>query len=555
MYPMKSILRVLLLVALLATPLAGCGPITSDNQPPRNAVVVHVLANSSLAGWLTVAAKEFNATHTQTSGGQPAYVLLQSVEAGQAVIDMTESGSDLPEIWIPDSPVWTGILAQKGKTGFQNDCASVAQSPLVIALWRPIAESLGWPGRSLGWLDIGSLAADPSAWAYYSGGQFGPAFRLGHTHPGLSSAGAETLLAVVQAALSKKEPVSANEIQQPIVQASVGAFEGAVASFGTSTDALGQSMQQRGASYLAAAVVYESTVIQYGRSDPNIVPIYPFEGTYMATHPACINDTKSAEEQDAARAFRDYLTGAKAQQQAVDNGLRSVNPQVSAAALAERAPGVDLSQPKIIFEQPSVDSIYAVQTLWQTARKNVNLVMILDTSGSMKGSKIDGMRQAAVQFVGEMGDNDYISLIIFIGEDAAVLAEHVQVGVKRQELIDKIKSLQASGSTPLYDSIGLGAKVVDRNFSTQTTNAMVVLTDGLDTASKSYRFDNTLVSTAIAHDTTIFTIAYGDDADQGLLSKLAQQANGNFYLGTEANIVAIYEEMSAVFGGSQGIGR
>jgi hypothetical protein len=101
----------------------------------------------------------------------------------------------------------------------------------------------------------------------------------------------------------------------------------------------------------------------------------------------------------------------------------------------------------------------------------------------------------------------------------------------------------------------LGAKVIDSHLSTQTTNAMVVLTDGLDTSSHSYRFNDTLVSTAIAHDTTIFTIAYGDDADKNMLSGLAQRANGNFYLGTEANIVAIYEEMSAVFGGSQGIGR
>jgi Ca-activated chloride channel homolog len=551
---MKSILKIFLLIAL-ATSLVGCDQFAGGDQPPRNAVVVQVDADTSLAGWLTGSVKEFNTNHTKLSSGKPVYVILQSVEAGQAVIDMTASGSVLPDIWIPDSPVWTAVLTEKGKNNFQADCVSVAQSPLVIAMWRPVAESLGWPGRSLGWLDIGSLAADPSAWAYYSGGQFGATFRLGHTHPGLSGTGAETLLAVVQAALSKKEPVSANEIQQPIVQASVGAFEGAVASFGTSTNALGQSMQQRGANYLAAAVVYESTVIQYGQGDPNIVPIYPFEGTFVATHPACVNNTKSTEEQEAARVFRDYLISAEAQQQAVENGLRSVNPQVSDAPLAERVQGVDLSQPTIIFEQPGVDSIYAVQTLWQTARKNVNLVMILDTSGSMEGSKIDGMRQAAVQFVGEMGENDYISLITFDGRNAVVPAEHIQVGTNRQKLIAQINGLQASGSTPLYDSIGLGADVIARHSSSQTTNAMVALTDGLDTASSSYHFDNILISKAIAHDTTIFTIAYGSDADQGLLSKLAQQANGNFYLGTEANIVAIYDEMSAAFGGSQGIGR
>ena len=40
-----------------------------------------------------------------------------------------------------------------------------------------------------------------------------------------------------------------------------------------------------------------------------------------------------------------------------------------------------------------------------------------------------------------------------------------------------------------------------------------------------------------------------------ILAELASRANGNFYLGTEASIVAIYQEMSAAFGGSVGIGR
>jgi hypothetical protein len=36
---------------------------------------------------------------------------------------------------------------------------------------------------------------------------------------------------------------------------------------------------------------------------------------------------------------------------------------------------------------------------------------------------------------------------------------------------------------------------------------------------------------------------------------LAQKANGNFYPGDEASIAAIYDEMSAAFGGSAGVGR
>ncbi|MBE2222411.1 MAG: hypothetical protein IAF02_12760, partial [Anaerolineae bacterium] len=57
------------------------------------------------------------------------------------------------------------------------------------------------------------------------------------------------------------------------------------------------------------------------------------------------------------------------------------------------------------------------------------------------------------------------------------------------------------------------------------------------------------------NDTTIFTIAYGGDADEDVLSTLALEGNGNFYRGDEASIEAIYDEMSAAFGGSVGVGR
>jgi hypothetical protein len=60
---------------------------------------------------------------------------------------------------------------------------------------------------------------------------------------------------------------------------------------------------------------------------------------------------------------------------------------------------------------------------------------------------------------------------------------------------------------------------------------------------------------AADNDTTVFTIAYGGDADNDVLSQLAFGANGNFFLGDEANIVAIYNEMSAAFGGAVGVGR
>ena len=540
-----------LLIGLLSLTTLSCGVFDgASDSIPRNAAVVNVVANTSLKPWLETAVPAFNDSKTENAAGDPVYVVVEYTESGQAVTQMA-GGTDAA-LWLPEEPVWANVLADQGNDSFQSDCVSVAKSPLVIGIWRPVAEALGWPGLPLGWLDIGSLAADPSAWNYYSGGDLGDTFRLGHTHPGLSGSGTSTLLALVQSAQSKTDAVTAADIQQPIVQASVGAFEGGVTWFSTSTDSLAATMQQRGVNYLTAAVMYENTAVYYGNGE--IVPVYPLEGTFMATHPACVNGAADSTAQEGAKLFRDYLVGVDAQGTAVSVGLRPVNASVTVGTPLDEAHGVDLAQPVIIFNSPSVATIYGVQDVWAAARKDVNLVMLLDTSGSMRGSKMESMRTAAMQFVEQMGDDDYITLIAFSTEPT-VLVQHAQVGPNRQKVIATIDRLEASGDTTLFDAIGDGAAVIAETTSTNTTNALVVLTDGQDTRSYRYSFNDSLVQAAAANNTTVFTIAYGTDADENVLSSLAAGANGNFYLGDEASIAAIYEEMSAAFGGSVGVGR
>lgn len=547
--------KILLLVAALGLLAVACNScaLFTDDEPPRNATVIAVTANSSLAPWLSMAVGNFNAERQETPDGKPVHVQLELVEAGQAVVDIA-AGNSAPGLWIPDDQVWVDLLADKGNASFQGDCRSVAESPLVIALWRPIAESLGWPGRSLGWLDVGSLAADPSAWNYYSGGQFGETLQLGHTHPGLSGSGVGTLLAIVQAAEAETGAVEASVVAEPVVQASVSAFEAAVAWFSSSTDELGRTMSERGSDYLGAAVMYESTVVHYGAGNPNIVPIYPFEGTFMAHHPACINDGATVAEQAAAQLFREYLLAEEAQQLALANGLRPVNAAVPLGAPLDAAHGVDLEQPAVIFESPRVETVYAVQDLWQAARKDVNLVMVLDVSGSMEGDKLRSAREAAIQFVNQMGEEDYISIVTF-STTARILIAHEKVGSERQRVIEVLQNLEVDGYTAFYDALADAASLLAKTNSSETNNVIVALTDGLDNSSENYDFGPALLERVTAHNTTICTIAYGNDAEEHVLTELALQAHGNFYQGDAASIVNIYQEMSAAFGGSVGVGR
>ena len=149
-----------LLIFLIFLSVVGITCQATASQPARNAEIIQVSAGTSLQTWLDQAAEEFNQQKIKSADNQPYYVEITYEEAGQAIAQSGEVVFE-PDLWIPDNYVWAEMLAENGNPAYLDDCRSVATSPLVIAMWQPIAESLGWPGRNLGWLDIGSLAADP----------------------------------------------------------------------------------------------------------------------------------------------------------------------------------------------------------------------------------------------------------------------------------------------------------------------------------------------------------------------------------------------------------
>src|SRR5262249_40594777 len=80
---------------------------------------------------------------------------------------------------------------------------NLVRSPVVIALWKPMAEALGWPKKPLGWSEILDLAKNEHAWKDRGYEQWDP-FKFGHTHPELSNSGLISVFAEVYAAAGKK---------------------------------------------------------------------------------------------------------------------------------------------------------------------------------------------------------------------------------------------------------------------------------------------------------------------------------------------------------------
>src|SRR4029078_6133427 len=76
---------------------------------------------------------------------------------------------------------------------------SIVRTPLVIAMWEPMAQALGYPKKPVGVADILALAQSKEGWASKGRPEYG-AFKLVQTNPDFSTAGLSAVVAEYYAA-------------------------------------------------------------------------------------------------------------------------------------------------------------------------------------------------------------------------------------------------------------------------------------------------------------------------------------------------------------------
>src|SRR2546430_1003539 len=133
-----------------------------DKNPGSTAAVhrpgctaVRVAASAEKAALLGRIATAYNGTTRTYGGGKCADVTVDSVPSGTAMQalatgwDARAVGVPAPQVWTPASSAWVALLRQQAVT---NDRAialpsgklpSVVQTPLVLAMPKPMAQALG----------------------------------------------------------------------------------------------------------------------------------------------------------------------------------------------------------------------------------------------------------------------------------------------------------------------------------------------------------------------------------------------------------------------------
>jgi VWFA-related protein len=136
-----------------------------------------------------------------------------------------------------------------------------------------------------------------------------------------------------------------------------------------------------------------------------------------------------------------------------------------------------------------------------------SVALLIDTSHSTK-NKLGRIRKAAETFIKQLLPNDRIMVVSF-DDKVRFICDFTS---DHAELKRAVKSLESSYKTSLYDAIHLTIK--EKMNKIQGRKAIVVLTDGVDTASKQATFESAIELAASAGIIT-YAVQYETRNDGG----------------------------------------
>jgi Ca-activated chloride channel homolog len=544
-------IQMLLLFTLLAGMLAACGGVDlgdlGGDGPPSNAVQISIAYSPEKEKWLTEQIATFNGQRVEVDG-RPVFVEGINKSSGAARTEIKDGSLDVT-VWSPSASTWLEVLKQE--SGNQQIAVSnepLVLTPVVIGMWRPMAEAMGWPNTPIGWSDMLALIQDPEGWGKFGRPEWGR-FSWGHTDPEISTTALSTLIAEFYAATGKQRDLTVADVQSPDSQQFIRDLGQGIKHYGYNTLIFSDNMKKFGMSYISAFPMEEITLIDFNKVNPPSTPlvaIYPREGTFWHDNPFIVMSSASEEERAAADAFYNFLLAEEAQRAAMSYGFRPANVNVPLSDPISPNYGADPQGVQTILEVPSAEVIVAAKNSWALNRKRADIMLVVDTSGSMEGDKLELVKAGLETFLLRILPEDRVGLVTF-DSSARVDVPLAPLTENRIALQTAIGDMRARGKTAVFDALELARQELEALPPTEDDRitAIVLLSDGADNSSVTtldqlrVNFDETGIS--------IFPVAYGADADVAIVQAIAEFSRTQVVQGDTGDIARIFENLSRYF--------
>mmetsp|Transcript_12186 Transcript_12186/g.14172 ORF Transcript_12186/g.14172 Transcript_12186/m.14172 type:complete len:510 (-) Transcript_12186:183-1712(-) len=182
-------------------------------------------------------------------------------------------------------------------------------------------------------------------------------------------------------------------------------------------------------------------------------------------------------------------------------------------------------------------------------RAPVDIVVALDVSGSMNGSKLDLCKSTLSQLLRELSSSDRFGLVTF-GSDVQVdIPSRKLTAMNKENALSKIKRLKTRGCTNLSGGIGMAAQELHSIEAPHEVRAVLLLTDGLanEGVSDKEGIVNLTKGCLVSNNETSSFIAihcfgYGSDHDKDILREISQATQGGtyYYIGNDSDVSSAF---------------
>jgi Ca-activated chloride channel homolog len=552
-----------LIVVVLAVVAVGIALFTREGEgdgagqarAPDDSLAVSFAYSPEKEELLTPLIERFNDQQVEV-GGQPVFIEGRSIASGEAETEIAE-GRLQPVAWSPASSLWGRLLNFHSDRGLApRENPSIVRTPLVIAMWEPMARALGWPRQDIGFDDLLEIVRSGRGWGEYGHPEFGD-FKLVHTNPDFSTSGLSAVVAEYYAATGKRRGLTERDVQRSEARSTVRDLQRSIVHYGDTTLFIAEQMRQEGPGYASAALMEEVTLLDFNRNRGDrerLVAVYPKEGTFYSDNPFIVlnADWVSEEQAQGAEAFQRFLSEEITPERAAESGFRPAAADTEPVAPIVEENGVDPSKPERVLDLPDPRVLAAIRRAWTEDRKPSNILLVVDVSGSMnQEGRMERAKQGLEVFFEQVARQDRVGLLAFSDE----LRPLVDIGHgqrNRRRLERAVRGLVPYGGTAFFDATVVGVRQVRELAGPDRINAVVLLTDGEDTDSRRDLDDVVadLRAEREAEDRVrVFTIAYSPEAEgaREALEAIADASGGRAYVGDTDDIRAVYRSISSFF--------
>ena len=184
--------------------------------------------------------------------------------------------------------------------------------------------------------------------------------------------------------------------------------------------------------------------------------------------------------------------------------------------------------------------------------RGVDLICLIDYSGSMYGDKIKLVRSSMLELIDLMNENDKLALIKF-DNYAHVILQLTEMNDYNKNIARKnIEDLtDPNGGTDIYEGLKQGLELLKENYSDgNRVSSIILLSDGKDlyktTSQLVGNFTNLISSTKKDCMFTLHTFGYGEGHDYELMNELSKVRDGGYYNIRE--LAMVRKALSQIYG-------